>query len=86
MSKAEEPDERHHECPDSHIEFISGTELPKDRNVVRVERQGSILWLIREGQMTEPLRQEINDILGHVTRHGIQIQRWDGHQPPHPDR
>ncbi|MEU8723577.1 hypothetical protein [Streptomyces antimycoticus] len=59
--------------------------LPRDRNVVRVELQGSIVWLIREGQMTEPLRQEINDILGHVTRHGLQIQRWDGDEPPHPN-
>ncbi|NUH35324.1 hypothetical protein HUF15_00820 [Streptomyces samsunensis] len=83
MPEAEEPSARR-ECPDSHIEFVPGGELPKGSNVVRVERQGSILWLIREGQMTEPLRQEINDILGHVTRHGLQAQKWDeGDPPPH---
>ena len=83
MPEAEEPSAR---CPDSHIEFVPGGELPTGRNVVRVERQGAILWLIREGEMSERLRLEINDILGHVTRHGLQVQKWDGEEPPpHPN-
>ncbi|MGW3570183.1 hypothetical protein ACWDSL_41035 [Streptomyces sp. NPDC000941] len=67
----------------SHIEFATDAEMPKNRSVIRVERPGEILWLIREGEMTEPLRQEINEILAHVSHHGLQVQRWGGSEPPH---
>lgn len=58
--------------------FEISDDLPDGMIVVPVERAGEIVWLVRRGEMTDELIEQVNDTLTHVTRHGLWGQNWGG--------
>lgn len=56
-------------------EIIPPEALPRNRDVVTVEENGSIVWLIRERCITAALRDEMNEHLKRIAA-GLFFQSW----------
>lgn len=53
-------------------------DLPGERTVFPVEVEGELIWLVRRGQMSEELCDELNGYLTGITDRGLWVQRWGG--------
>lgn len=67
------------------VEVAPASAMPEGCRVVPIEREGELIWVIREGEMSEGLRADLNQILAHIQTTGLWVQNWDGHTTaPHP--
>jgi hypothetical protein len=66
------------------VEIAPQGAMPEGCRVVPIERKGELVWVIREGEMSEGLRVELNQMLAHIQTSGLWVQNWDNETPPHP--
>lgn len=66
------------------IEMAPRDAMPDGCLVVPVEKAGKLIWVVREGEMSDALREEINVYLEHITHSGLWEQHWEqsGEEPP----
>ena len=64
------------------VEVAPASAMPDGCRVVPVEREGELIWVIREGEMSEGLRADLNQILAHIQTTGLWVQNWGGATPP----
>lgn len=78
--------ERTCERPAVRIELVPAEKMPDGFRVAPIETDGSLVWAVREGEMTAGLRDEFNEYLEHVIGSGLWHQNWeDGEtRSPHP--
>ncbi|MEU9861279.1 hypothetical protein AB0D99_10405 [Streptomyces sp. NPDC047971] len=78
--------QQHAERPAVRIEFVPAELLPEGHRVVGLTAPGSFVWGVREGEMSDELRTEMNQCLEHVIGSGLWQQHWaDDETPPtHP--
>lgn len=63
---------------------VPAADMPPGRRVVFVELGDEPRWLIREGEASDELIAELNQITTHLVRHGLwEKHREQGKQPPH---
>lgn len=78
---------KHCERPAAHvrIEFIPAENMPDGCRVMPIEAEGSLVWGVREGEMTNGCREEFNEYLEHIVGNRLWEQNWGGETPPpHP--
>jgi hypothetical protein len=60
------------------IEVAPHTDMPEGFLVVPIERPGELVWVVREGEMSDALREQINTHLQHITHNGLWEQHFEG--------
>lgn len=58
------------------IEIVTAEQMPDARTAVCVESEGDWVLCVREGEMTPRCRDDVNKLLGHITREGLWLQQW----------
>lgn len=78
--------EQHHERASVRLEFVPAEKMPPGELVVPLTAPGTLVWGVREGEMTPELKDEFNHYLEHIIGSGLWTQNWaeDETPPPHP--
>lgn len=75
-------EQQHDECApvraSVRVEFVPAEKLPPGALVVPLTAPGTLVWGVREGEMTDALREEMNHYLEHIIGSGLWQQNWAG--------
>ncbi|MEU7044988.1 hypothetical protein AB0A77_28570 [Streptomyces varsoviensis] len=58
--------------------------VPEGEIVVPLEREGDMVWLVRDGHMTPEAVDAMNVHLKNITQNGLWTQQWGGRPSPPP--